>query len=58
MYHLWVTVTLTSDLVLRTIVSGAYHLYYLSSESQIRCVDASWDGKCGVSFSGHCDLNL
>ena len=30
-YHFWVTVTLTltSDLVLRIIVSGAYLLYYL-----------------------------
>ena len=28
-YHFRVTVTLTSDLVLRIIVSGAYHLYYL-----------------------------
>ena len=28
-YHFRVTVTLTSDLVLRIIVSGAYLLYYL-----------------------------
>ena len=44
-YHFWVTVTLTltSDLVLRIIVSGAYLLYYLRQESQIWCVDASWD---------------
>ena len=28
-------------------VSGAYLLYSLKYESQIRCVDASWDG--GVS---------
>ena len=28
-YHFWVTVTLTSDLVLIIIVSGAYLLYYL-----------------------------
>ena len=28
MYHFWVTVTLTSDLVLITFVSGAYLLYY------------------------------
>ena len=38
-----VTVTLTSDLVLRIIVSGAYLLYSLSEEFQIWCVDASWD---------------
>ena len=41
--------TLTSDLVLRIIVSGAYLLYSLSEESQIRCVDASWDDE--VSFT-------
>ena len=29
LYHFWVTVTLTSDLVFRIIVSGAYLLYYL-----------------------------
>ena len=28
-YHFWVTVTLTSDLIFRIIVSGAYLLYYL-----------------------------
>ena len=28
-YHVWVTVTTTSDLVSRIIVSGAYLLYYL-----------------------------
>ena len=42
-YHFRVTVTLTSDLVFRIIVSGAYLLYYLRWESQIWCVDASWD---------------
>ena len=35
---------LTSDLVLIIIVSGAYLLYYLRRESQIWCVNASWDG--------------
>ena len=29
MYHFRVTLTLTSDLVFRIIVSGAYFLYYL-----------------------------
>ena len=47
LYHLQVTVTLTSDLVLIIIVSGAYLFYYLRYESQIWCVNASWDG--GVS---------
>ena len=51
--------TLTSELVLRIIVSRAYLLYSLSEEFQIWCVDASWDS--GVSFTiflGHCDLDL
>ena len=38
---------LISDLVFRIIMSRAYPLYYLRWESQIWCVDASWDG--GVS---------
>ena len=44
-YHFQVTVTLTltSDLVFRKIVSGAYLLYYSRYEFQIWCVDASWD---------------
>ena len=42
-YHFWVTVTLTltSDLVFRIIVSGEYLLYYLRWEFQIWFVDAS-----------------
>ena len=42
-YHFLVTVilTLTSDLVFRIIVSGAYLLYYLRKEFQIWFVDAS-----------------
>ena len=42
MYNFRVTVTLTSDLVFRIIVSGAYLLYYLRKEFQIWFVDASW----------------
>ena len=45
MYHFRVTVTLTSDLAFRIIVSGVYLLYYLRLESQIWCVDASWNDK-------------
>ena len=41
---------LTSDLVFRIIVSGAYLLYYLRKESQFWCVEASWDDK--VSRTG------
>ena len=43
----WVTVTLTSDLVLRIIVFGAYLIYSLRQEFLIWCVYASLDG--GVS---------
>ena len=43
-YHFRVTVTMTSDLVFRIIVSSAYLLYYLRWESQIWYVNASWDG--------------
>ena len=42
-YLVTVTLTLTSDLVLRSIVFGAYFLYYLRQESQIWWVDASLD---------------
>ena len=42
-FRVTVTWTLTSDLVFRKIVSIAYLLYYLREESQIWCVDASWD---------------
>ena len=40
--------TLTSDLVLRIIVSRAYLIYSLSEEFKIWCVDASWDS--GVMY--------
>ena len=49
-YHFRVTVTLilTSNLVFGIIVSGAYLLYYLRQESQIWCVDASWNDKVSI----------
>ena len=43
MYYLRVTVTLTSDLVFRIIMVGAYLSYYFRLESHIWCVNASWD---------------
>ena len=43
-YYFLATVTLTSDLVLIIILSGAYLLYYLRRESKIWCMNASWDG--------------
>ena len=39
----WVTLTLTSDLVCRIIVSRTYLLYYLRWESQICCMDTTLD---------------
>ena len=44
--------TLTSDLVLRIVVSGAYLLYSLSEEFQIWCVDASWDSGVSCTIFG------
>ena len=43
MFHFWVTLTLTSDLVCRIIVSRAYLLNYLRWESKICCMDTSLD---------------
>ena len=51
-YHFRVTMTLTSDLVFRIIVSGAYLLYYLRWESQIWCVDASCDDEVSRTIIG------
>ena len=42
-YHLPVTVTLTSELVFRKIMLEAYLLYNLRLESQVCCVHSSWD---------------
>ena len=57
-YHFQVTAILTSDLVLRIIVSGAYLLYNLRYESQIASLDASWDDGVSCSIYSHCDLDL
>ena len=45
--------TLIYDLVSRMKVSGAYCLYYLRKESQIWCVDSSWDGGVVHTIVGH-----
>ena len=50
--------TLTSDLVFRTILSGTYLSDYLRWESQIRCVDALWMVECCVPFTVTVALNL
>ena len=52
MFLFRVTVTLTSDLVFRKIVSIAYLLNYLRQESQIWCVDASWDVEVSRTIIG------
>ena len=51
-YIFRVTVTLTSDLVFRIIVSGAYLLYYFRYESPIWCVDASLDDEVSHTIIG------
>ena len=43
---------LDPDQVFRIIVSGAYLLYYLRLESQIWCVDASWDDVVSRTING------
>ena len=48
---------MTSDLVLRIIVSGAYLIFFEGGIPNL-VVDASWDAKCHIPFSGHCDLDL
>ena len=52
-----VTMTLTSDLVCRIIVSRTYLLYYLRWESQICCMDTSLDADVWYSILGHCELD-
>ena len=46
------SLTLTSDLVFRIIVSRAYLLYYLRQEFQIWCVDVSWDDEVSRTVIG------
>ena len=50
--------TLTSDLVLRIIVSRAYLLYSLSEEFQFGVWMHLGIEECHVPFLGHCDLDL
>ena len=49
---------LTYDLVSRIIVTGEYLLYYLMQESQIWCVDSSWDGGAVTTILGHFDIDI
>ena len=57
-YHFWVTVTLTSDLVLIIIVSG--HIFYIIRDRNPKFGVWMHLGKveCRVPFTGHCDLDL
>ena len=49
---------LDAGLVFRIIVSGAYIVYYLRYESQIWCVDSSWDGGVVHTILGHFDIDI
>ena len=49
---------LTYGLVSRIIMSGAYLLYYLMQESQILCVELSWDGGVVHTILGHFYLDI
>ena len=50
--------TLTYGLFPTIIMSGAFCLYYLRLESQIWCVDSSWDGGVVHTILGHFDLDI
>ena len=50
MYHFWVTVTLTSDLVFRIIMSGTNPKFGVWLHLGMV--------ECRVPFTGHCDLKL
>ena len=60
-YHLRVTLNLTSDITFKIILPGAYLFYYLREESQFRCADV-WMRhgmvECHIQFSDHCGLGL
>ena len=56
-YHFQVTVTLTSDLVLRIIMDGAYLTFFEVGIPNL-VVDASWVGNVSHPFSSHCDLDF
>ena len=57
-YHIQVTLTLTSELFCRIIVSRTYLIYYLRWESQIWCLDASWDDGVSCTVRVTVMLNL
>ena len=56
----WVTVTLTltSDLVFRIIMSGAYLLYYRGRNLKFGVWMHLGMTKCRIPLLGHCDLEL
>ena len=58
LYHLRVTATLTSDLILIIIVSGAYLLLFEIGIPNLVCECIMGMVECLVPFTGHCDLDL
>ena len=59
MYHFWVTVTLTSDLVFRIIVSDqiSYILFELGIPNLVCGCIGGWQSVM-YQVLGHCDLDL
>ena len=57
MYHLLVTVTLTSALVFRKIMFGAY-LFSEGRNPKIGVWMPLWIAECHIPFLGHFDLDL
>ena len=53
----WLTVTLTSDLVLRIIVSRAYLIFFEVGIQNLVYMHL-WTEGCHGPFLGHCDLDL
>ena len=57
-YHFWVTVTLTSDLVFRIIVSDQNSYIILARNSNFGVWLHRWMAECHVPCLGHCDIDL
>ena len=54
----WVTVTLTSDLVFRIIMSGAYIYFFLARSLKFGVMMHFGMRKCSKPKLAHCDLEL
>ena len=55
-YHIGVSVTLTSDLVLRIFVSGAYLVLFKVGIPKLVCEHASWDDEVTHTILGSLTL--